>query len=428
MPPPDYPPTGAPTEWHHQDKPEWYQGFLILWILYALAVSVLCLRMIFHMGNDSWRQLSHRNGILWGLVVYLLMRALFYVLYLADDEHSMGTFIYYSLIDVPTMIFYFVYTQLVLYWATMVDKNALEEHRWRNGYFCLMGCLLVILITNLVYRLEDGADTMRYVYGLTLGVMTIGLALGFVVYGWKFQTKFETLPEGDVRRRRLPRMLTAMIAFSVGFVIYGFFLVCGYAFGLDYMPGYSGLSHSQEGAVVFRMMDCLLASLIIYIVKAPGNNAAWKKTFAEPLLETDQTNFSEMFPGASVAEAFTSPRGTLGKSLGGTPMHSMSSPVHSQSMSESMSGPHSEGAKDRSAQERFLGYDQPMGAQTQENDVPTGKMTMTDAGGGDFPYKDRVMKHYRQQYGQQGAYTPPSNESTPELQARSKSALSTQTV
>ena len=58
MPPSDYPPTGAPTEWHHQDKPEWYQGqlalmppaeallfagFLILWILYALAVSVLCL-------------------------------------------------------------------------------------------------------------------------------------------------------------------------------------------------------------------------------------------------------------------------------------------------------------------------------------------------------------------------------------------------
>jgi hypothetical protein len=108
--------------------------------------------------------------------------------------------------------------------ATMVDKNALEEHRWRRGYFGLvphmllshqllccdhchtaaitthtaaittavttaavtpallltmwrlcsllkicycaswqMMCLLVILITNLIYRLEDGADTMRYV-------------------------------------------------------------------------------------------------------------------------------------------------------------------------------------------------------------------------------------------------------------------------
>ena len=60
------------------------------------------------MATHYWLQLSHRNGILWGLFTYLLLRALFYILYLANDSHALSDGVYFFLIDGPTMLFFLV--------------------------------------------------------------------------------------------------------------------------------------------------------------------------------------------------------------------------------------------------------------------------------------------------------------------------------
>merc|ERR1711907_614029 len=117
--------------------------------------------------------------------------------------------------------------------------------------------------------------------------MSVGVALSFLVYGWQFHTKLQTLPEGDVRRNVLPRLLAAMAIFSVGFVVYGFYLIYGFAFRNSYFPGIdTGLTHAQDEAVLFRAMDWLLASLIVYIVYVPApSSPSLRSSYGEPLLE-----------------------------------------------------------------------------------------------------------------------------------------------
>lgn len=376
-------------------KPTWFQVYLWLWISYAIIAAGFCIRMIFN-HNNKWYEMSHRNGILWGLVIYLFFRALFYMLYLNDDEKALGDFIYFCLIDVPTMIFFMVYTQLVLYWAQMTGSHKLEEQRWKHGYYALLGLLSVILIVDITYRVKDANDgsednTMRYVYGLTIGVLSLGLSASFLYYGWSFYLYLDTLPEGDVRRRRLPRILAAMVLFSCGFLVYGCFIIFGYAADLDYLPGTdTGLSHSQESALVFRSMDVLLAGLIMYIIKKPtGKSADWRtRTFPEPLLEALSPGNAEPLTTAAARQ------GIMSMSMG----EELESPLP-----EPQSQSASPGRKDRRAQaaahlaqeareDRFMGMCQPM---TLNSNTAQG---FSGSENDDFPYRDRVLKHYRSNY------------------------------
>lgn len=396
-------------------KPEGYVVFLALWIAYAVVACILCIRMIFN-HNNSWHQPSHRNGILWGLFFYLVLRFFFYSLYLADDERSMGNGIYFLLIDGPTLLFFVVYTQLVLYWAQMVGSSKFEQTLFKKGYYVMMGILAVVLIIDIVYRVRNSEhhtddDTTRYVYGLTIGTLSLVLAAGFLHYGWRFYLYLDTLPEGDVRRRRLPRILAAMALFSAGFVVYGCFIIFCYSAGYNYLPGTNtNLTQSQKSAIVFRSMDVYLASLILYIVQRPGklSDQFWRsKTFNEPLLESDSA--CETLTAAATRQGLVSSMSDSGS--------------HEERPSELEMGLQNSPREDRRAlahaalvhearQGHLTAMGQPM---TMSSVVPESSFALTPSGcQEDFPYRDRVMKHYRSNYAsfsgsgsEESRYEPP---------------------
>jgi len=364
-----------------------------------MVFSVICLRMLFYHNNDKWHKLSHRNGILWGLFIYLILRALFYALYLANDEHSLSDGVYFFLIDGPTMLFFLVYTQLCLYWVSVADKRRLDEHRWKRGYLVMVVVLTAILIVNIAYRVREkkekahGDATMRWVYGMSIGVLSWVLAACFCFYGIAFYNYLKTLPEGDVRRKKLPKLLFALTLFSIGFVVYGSFIIFGYAANMDYLPGSNAdLTHAQESALVFRALDCFLASLIIYIVHSPQQvNPSTKSTFlqtsSEPLLE--EGPIETLANAASRISVFEETHGA--KPRQSLQLLSPSSPDFERHHNLT---PEEAQIASQAQNERLEALGQPLG-----------RLDELSSSGGDFPY-DRVRRHYNQKYAPQASNNP----------------------
>jgi len=410
------------TAYNCEDEPNpiWFTVFLIVYVVWCVASIGLALWMV---KKSDWRRLTIRNTILWGIVVYLLLRGLFYSLFAAGvctlDELPAPVYVF--LVDSPMFVFLLIFTQLVVFWVQSVTPDVDPAMDWTSRfmksdddgeaegmanmakgtklvYVGIVGLLGMMLVVDWVYRAQGGSTwgtdrddrsegafknltATHVVYGCLISMFALMLSLAFFWYGLKFTKMLRALPATDVRRQRHESITKASIGFTVVFFVYGILVFLCYTLHLPYIPG-TEMGFAEQQAVVYRIFDYLLISLMMFIVghshrrvnRALVRSLVDNKDMSAPLLiNADAESGETWMAGPAQSPALIGTKPAVGPTAGASVDESRGSMISSPCGGSTSPPP--------LLADRITGLSQPLGE-------------MRSPGTATFPYRERVLRHY----------------------------------
>ncbi|KAJ9538084.1 hypothetical protein OSB04_030817 [Centaurea solstitialis] len=160
------------------------------------------------------------------------------------------------LLDLPGLLFFSTYTLLVLFWAEIYHQaRSLPTDKLRPTYFIINGIVYFIQICIWMYMKFSKSDAAVEIAELFFSVISLGAAVGFVLYGGRLFVMLRRFPiESRGRQKKMHEVAVA---------------------AFDKNADIHVLNHPILDFVYYMIVEILPSALVLFILrKLPPRRAS----------------------------------------------------------------------------------------------------------------------------------------------------------
>ncbi|KAK9071045.1 hypothetical protein SSX86_009613 [Deinandra increscens subsp. villosa] len=170
------------------------------------------------------------------------------------------------LLDLPGLLFFSTYTLLVLFWAEIYHQaRSLPTDKLRPAYFIINGIVYVIQICIWIYMRFSKTAVAVEVAELFFSVISLGAAVGFVVYGGRLFVMLRRFPiESRGRQKKLHE-----VGFVTGICCTCFLIRCVMVAiaAFDKNADIHVLNHPILDFSYYMIVEILPSALVLFILR-----------------------------------------------------------------------------------------------------------------------------------------------------------------
>ncbi|KAL7598370.1 tobamovirus multiplication protein 1 [Lactuca sativa] len=170
------------------------------------------------------------------------------------------------LLDLPGLLFFSTYTLLVLFWAEIYHQaRSLPTDKLRPAYFIINGIVYVLQICIWMYMRFSKTAAAVEIAELFFSVISLGAAVGFIVYGGRLFVMLRRFPiESRGRQKKLHE-----VGFVTGICCTCFLIRCVMVAiaAFDQNADMHVLNHPILDFAYYMVVEILPAALVLFILR-----------------------------------------------------------------------------------------------------------------------------------------------------------------
>ncbi|KAI3525570.1 hypothetical protein L2E82_01821 [Cichorium intybus] len=170
------------------------------------------------------------------------------------------------LLDLPGLLFFSTYTLLVLFWAEIYHQaRSLPTDKLRPAYFIINGVVYFIQICIWMYMRFSKTATAVEIAELFFSVISLGAAVGFMVYGGRLFVMLRRFPiESRGRQKKLHE-----VGFVTGICCTCFLIRCVMVAiaAFDQNADMHVLNHPILDFCYYMIVEILPSALVLFILR-----------------------------------------------------------------------------------------------------------------------------------------------------------------
>ncbi|KAI3803821.1 hypothetical protein L1987_31983 [Smallanthus sonchifolius] len=170
------------------------------------------------------------------------------------------------LLDLPGLLFFSTYTLLVLFWAEIYHQaRSLPTDNLRPAYFIINGIVYIIQICIWVYMRFSKTAAAVELAELFFSVISLGAAIGFMVYGGRLFVMLRRFPiESRGRQKKLHE-----VGFVTGICCTCFLIRCVMVAiaAFDKNADMHVLNHPILDFAYYMIVEILPSALVLFILR-----------------------------------------------------------------------------------------------------------------------------------------------------------------
>ncbi|KAJ0443013.1 hypothetical protein HanPSC8_Chr16g0719651 [Helianthus annuus] len=261
------PPTLLNQLWNGVNQSQkWHHGvFYTLSSAYALVALIALVQLIriqMRVPELSWR--TQKVFHLMNFVVNGL-RAVQFGLY-SSFFHVKLKVLDIILLDLPGLLFFSTYTLLVLFWAEIYHQaRSLPTDKLRPAYFIINGVVYFLQVCIWIYMRFSNTAAGVELAELFFSVISLGAAVGFVVYGGRLFVMLKRFPvDSSGRQKKLQE-----VGFVTGICCTCFLIRCVMVAiaAFDKNADIHVLNHPILDFAYYMIVEILPSALVLFILR-----------------------------------------------------------------------------------------------------------------------------------------------------------------
>ncbi|KAJ0438306.1 hypothetical protein HanHA300_Chr16g0612451 [Helianthus annuus] len=170
------------------------------------------------------------------------------------------------LLDLPGLLFFSTYTLLVLFWAEIYHQaRSLPTDKLRPAYFIINGVVYFLQVCIWIYMRFSNTAAGVELAELFFSVISLGAAVGFVVYGGRLFVMLKRFPvESSGRQKKLQE-----VGFVTGICCTCFLIRCVMVAiaAFDKNADIHVLNHPILDFAYYMIVEILPSALVLFILR-----------------------------------------------------------------------------------------------------------------------------------------------------------------